>query len=261
MIVAGTPRPRLREPGLLPLEPGTERYRVRGGGATVVALNVGDRITIIDLEGRQRCELATFSPEGSEDARALGARADSKASGLATVLANGGHDAHAVTAALGRRRIDAKGTVAMQLFGGETRPGDREVFTAERPVICVVVAPGEPMAVDEQDPPTDLRIVVNRAEVAVSNEVALPLPLADLRLDRRVSKATALAYEVRAGEYIQVIDLAGRQCSDFLAFGSRQLQYEWFYAGDPLFTRARFYRSPVVGQYKAMVEKLLQTEK
>ena len=24
-------------------------------------------------------------------------------------------------------------------------------------------------------------------------------------------------------------------------FGSRQLQYEWFYAGDPNFTRARFY--------------------
>ena len=50
-------------------------------------------------------------------------------------------------------------------------------------------------------------------------------------------------------------DMIGEQ------FGSRQLQYEWFYAGDPLFTRARFYRSPVVGQYKAMVEKLLQTEK
>jgi len=55
MIVAGVPRPRLREPGLLPLEPGTERYRVRGGGATIVTLSTGDRINIIDLEGRQRC--------------------------------------------------------------------------------------------------------------------------------------------------------------------------------------------------------------
>ncbi len=47
-------------------------------------------------------------------------------------------------------------------------------------------------------------------------------------------------------------DMIGEQ------FGSRQLQYEWCYAGDPLFTHSRFYRSPVVGQYKEMVERLLQ---
>lgn len=47
-------------------------------------------------------------------------------------------------------------------------------------------------------------------------------------------------------------DMLGEQ------FGSRQLQYEWFYAGDPLYTRARFYRSPAVLQYKAMVDRLLQ---
>jgi 4-hydroxyphenylacetate 3-monooxygenase len=46
-------------------------------------------------------------------------------------------------------------------------------------------------------------------------------------------------------------DMLGEQ------FGSRQLQYEWFYAGDPLFTRARFYYSPAVAQYKGMVERLL----
>ena len=44
-----------------------------------------------------------------------------------------------------------------------------------------------------------------------------------MRLDLRVDKATAVAYEVKQGEYIQVIDVAGRQCSDFLAFDSRQL--------------------------------------
>jgi hypothetical protein len=43
-------------------------------------------------------------------------------------------------------------------------------------------------------------------------------------------------------------------------FGSRQLQYGWFYAGDPLFTRARFYRSPVVAQYKGMVDRLMQNK-
>ena len=54
-------------------------------------------------------------------------------------------------------------------------------------------------------------------------EPVLPL-LAEPNLDLRVSRATARAYEVKAGEYIQIIDVAGRQCSDFLAFDSRRLQ-------------------------------------
>lgn len=41
-------------------------------------------------------------------------------------------------------------------------------------------------------------------------------------------------------------------------FGSRQLQYEWFYAGDPYFTRGRFYSLPVVQEYKEIVTRLLQ---
>ena len=49
-------------------------------------------------------------------------------------------------------------------------------------------------------------------------------------------------------------DLLGEQ------FGSRQLQYEWFYAGDPIFTRSRFYHSPAVNTYKAMVDRLLESE-
>ena len=46
-------------------------------------------------------------------------------------------------------------------------------------------------------------------------------------------------------------DMLGEQ------FGARQLQYEWFYAGDPIFTRSRFYHSPAVDNYKAMVDRLL----
>ncbi|MCI0719500.1 MAG: aminomethyltransferase family protein [Acidobacteria bacterium] len=217
-------RPRLREPGLLRLEPGMERYRVRGGGATVLALAAGDQMTITDIEGRQRCELALFSPEGlEEDAASLGARADGRSDGLAAMLSNGGEDAQGLLAALSQHRIDVRKSRVVQLFGGEMRSGDQECFTAERDAICVVTAPGKPMRVDEQDPPTDLKIMVKRAKVAQAAEIVLPL-LAEPRLDLRVLRASARAYEVRAGEYIQVIDVAGRQCSDFLAFNSRHLQ-------------------------------------
>jgi 4-hydroxyphenylacetate 3-monooxygenase oxygenase component len=41
-------------------------------------------------------------------------------------------------------------------------------------------------------------------------------------------------------------------------FGSRQNQYEWFYAGDPYFTRSRFYGLPTVNEYKQIVSRLLE---
>ena len=52
---------------------------------------------------------------------------------------------------------------------------------------------------------------------------ALPEPLADPLQDIRVNRATAEAYLVRAGEYIQIIDVAGRQCTDFQCFAARKL--------------------------------------
>jgi aminomethyltransferase len=224
MSVVGTEGPRLRQPGLLQLEPGTERYRVRGGGAAVVALASGDRITITDVEGRQRCEMSIFSLAGCEDASALGARADGRSEGLAALLTSGEEDAQAVLAALRQRGIEARDSLAVQLFCGDTRPGERESFTAEHGVICIVTAPGGAMRVDDQNPPTELKVIVKRARVPSAAEIPLPPLLAELRLDLRVNRATALAYEVKAGEFIQVIDVAGRQCSDFLAFDSRRLQ-------------------------------------
>ncbi len=59
-----------------------------------------------------------------------------------------------------------------------------------------------------------------------------------------------------ARERIQLFKLAWDMIGE--QFGSRQLQYEWFYAGDPNFTRARFYYSPAVKDYKAMVDRLLE---
>jgi aminomethyltransferase len=56
------------------------------------------------------------------------------------------------------------------------------------------------------------------------NETILPEPLADPLQDIRINSGTARAYFVRAGEYIQIIDVAGRQCTDFQCFAARKLE-------------------------------------
>ena len=79
------------------------------------------------------------------------------------------------------------------------------------------------MSVDEQSPPTTLVAWVHRSRERPRSEPALPEPLADPRQDFRIERRTARGYTVKAGEFFQIIDVAGRECSDFLAFSQEQL--------------------------------------
>src|SRR5205807_782764 len=94
---------------------------------------------------------------------------------------------------------------------------------AEGETTIVVAAPGG-RVIDGDAPATELAIQVRRAAPRPRQEVELPAPLAEPRLDFRIDAATASSYEVHAGEYIQVLDVRGRQCSDFLAFHREKLQ-------------------------------------
>ncbi|MBF6559443.1 MAG: hypothetical protein IVW56_04050 [Candidatus Binataceae bacterium] len=62
--------------------------------------------------------------------------------------------------------------------------------------------------------------------------------------------------DVSARDRVQLFKLAWDMIGE--PFGSRQLQYEWFYSGDPNFTRSRFFRSPITRDFKAMVDRLLK---
>ena len=175
--------------GLRPTDPGVEFYRVAPGGATTVKLEGDDRVRLIDRHGGQTAELT----------------------------ANGG----AGLAALGLEP-DAR-SEALQLFGPDSRPGSELELVTQAATTLIVAAPGGRI-VDGDAPASELLIEVRRANPTSREHTELPPPLAEPRLDFRVDKASALSYEVREGEYIQVIDVQGRQCSDFLAFHRAKLE-------------------------------------
>ncbi len=175
--------------GLRATEPGLEFYRVAPGGATELAIRGDDRVRVIDHHGGQTAEL--------------------------TARGGGG------LAALGLDRETTNG--GLTLFGPDSRPGSEIEITAQDATTLTVKAPGGRI-VDGDQPATELLIEVRRAKRQTQDQTELPPPLAEPRLDFRVDKATALSYEVKQGEYIQVIDVQGRQCSDFLAFHAAKLQ-------------------------------------
>ena len=57
----------------------------------------------------------------------------------------------------------------------------------------------------------------------------LPPLLGDTRDEFTVPRGSALAYELKAGEYVQIIDVEGQQCSDFMALRAEGLDrgQEW----------------------------------
>jgi aminomethyltransferase len=205
--------------GLLPEDPFLETHLVRAGGATVLVLEPDERMTVVDAYGGQVAELTVLSPEGTDDADALGARADAPATVLRELVRNG----NGFLRRLAAPRLDPEEALAVRLFEDMSPPGSSRSFRAERGVKVVVAAPAGRI-VDGAPPPSDLLVEIRRAAPRKYGQVELPAPLADPRLDFRVGKATALAYEVHAGEYIQVIDVEGKQCSDFLAFDRGRLE-------------------------------------
>ncbi len=150
---------------------------MRGGGHASVDLRDGDWLTIRDDEGGQPCDLVVLSAQ------------------LDPLGLNGGH-----------RVLEPDGA-----------PGASVTLMADAACRCDIFATGAAMAPDRQDPPTDLRVEINRRLAAAPPLLATP------KLDLLVPAATARAYTVAAGDYIQIVDIDGQQCSDFLAFDAAAL--------------------------------------
>ena len=194
-----------------------------GGGAIAVPIHSGDRVRLVNVEGMQRCEIVAADTAGAIDPAILGASGDSDASGLKQILSTDSESARSVRSGLERRGIDLANARAVTLFGSESRAGDSGEFTVSRDGLLIVAAPGAPMDVGSQDTATPIRVHILRSRLRQPNETLLPEPLADPLHDIRVNRSTAEAYFVRAGEYIQIIDVAGRQCTDFQCFAARDL--------------------------------------
>jgi aminomethyltransferase len=217
-------RPRVLTPGLPALDPGVERHLVRGGGLLALALEPDDHVELVDLVGGQACEVAFFAKGGADALGALGLTASGEPAGIRAILSGDGEDAQRVRAGLARRGLELGRARCARLLGPETSPGAEAGFRSGAAGFLVVAAPGGPMSPWEQDPPTDLLLFVRRAALPPPGTARLPEPLADPRLDLHVAPASVEPYVVRAGEYIQIIDIQGRQCSDFLAFQERGLE-------------------------------------
>ncbi|MCB5411386.1 DUF1989 domain-containing protein [Pseudogemmobacter faecipullorum] len=223
-VIPGPPRPaRTILPQGLTLPRGTERYSIAGTGALVVAVRSGDRLRLVNDEGGQPAEVLAIGSDRLSDPALLGLSADSDGAGLKALLASGKPSMARIRKALEASGLDLSGLRASRFFASDSPAKTTVEFTASRDGQLVIAAPGGDMAPDGQDTATPLTLWITRADPMVKLRSELPDPLADPLQDIRIHSATAQAYLVKAGEYLQILDVDGRQCTDFQCFSARKL--------------------------------------
>jgi aminomethyltransferase len=187
---------------------------IPGRGTHAFSLEPDRNVTIVDLEGLQSALL--FVEQG-----------DAKLSGSADLVPESNLSLREFAAQYcdteGRSVVEAalaagfEPSSVYRLFADGRAPGHRAEIKCTSSVRCLLIAPGVAMSPEEQSPPTMLQLLLS----GQADEP--PLPLATPIIDVRIAAATASAYRVAAGDYIQIVDISGRQCSDFIAFDAAAL--------------------------------------
>ena len=237
-VQPGPPRPsKVYLPNQLTLPPGTERYGMEGMGAILIPVYAGDRVTVINDEGAQICEIVAAGKGGKIDPGILSAPANAQADGLRSLLTSNNQSLRGLRMGLEARGIDLSDAVALRLFDTDTRAKAEETLQVERDGSIIIAAPGGPMDAELQNTTTPLTVMVKRATLKKHVGFEVPDPLADPIDDIRVHTQTAESFFVKAGDYIQILDVDGRQCSDFECFSARKLDKGIEHALDVTTTR------------------------
>ncbi len=228
----------VRKPGLPVLPFGVERHPVPGGGSRAVAIFAGDEITLQDVEGLQPTEVVFFNHEGKSDAAMIGAKGGRDPAGLKASLLQHA-SGRQVVSALARSGFDLAGADGILAFFEGSQAGETERYIATCDGLLIVCAAGGAMDAHAQWAPTEVVLYIKRANpVALKGGALLPDPLADPLVDINIQPGEAKPYLVKAGEFIQVLDVQGRECSDFQAFSLRALDKGLERDIDPTTTRS-----------------------
>jgi len=214
----------IKEPGLNSLPPGVERYVVEGGGLTGIQILPDDEIEIINNEGNQICEISIFNKDGKSDLGILGLKEVKDISEIKKILLKKDETSLQALLQLKKRNLNIEKSKSSLVFDKETKAGENIKLKSKDKCYCIIAAPGNEMLVHEQNPSTELTVMVKRSVIKEDKEFSIiPDPVYDPSDEINIAKTTANSYQVKEGDYIQVITPTGRQCSDFVAYDTAKL--------------------------------------
>ena len=210
----------IKNPGLRTLPPGVERYHVQGGGINILEIFPEDKIEIINDEGKQICEIIVFNAKGKGDLSILSLKENSNGDYLKKAI----NQDRKILQLLKKKKLELNKSKSSIVFSEDCPMGEKINLKSKDACIVMLASPGMAMDVHNQNPPSSLTIFLHRAKFELKKEqYVLPEPLYDPVSEKFIKRMTAETYDVKEGDYIQIIDTSGRQCSDFLAFDKKKL--------------------------------------
>jgi len=224
----------IKNPGMRALPPGVERYQIQGGGINLFEIFPDDNIEIINDEGKQVCEIIVLNSKGTSDLSILNLKENSDGEYLKKAI----NKDEKIFKLLKKRNLELNRSKSSKIFNDDCQMGEKVSLKSKDKCIVMISSSGVDMSVHNQNPPTSLTIFIHRAKFEIKEEqYVLPEPIYEPNSEKFIKRMTADTYDVKEGEYIQIIDTSGRQCSDFLAFDNKKLEKGIESIIDPTATR------------------------
>ena len=179
---------------------------VAGSIVAITHVDGGSPVWLTALAGDARvCSPAPFSVAGHQVAP----------------LPLDGFDTRQIEGLVAARSGRLADTTGIAIFDAATPAGEAHVFEMRDTADLFVIAP---VARDfiERGGGAALWVEI-KPPTGQQGELSLPEPLGKVVDEWRIPRGTAKAYEVKKGQFIQVIDVEGQQCSDFMAMRASAL--------------------------------------
>ncbi len=214
----------IKYPGLNILPPGVERHLINGGGLTAFQIYPDDELEIINNEGNQICEIICFDKNGNSDVGILNLQSNSKKNYIRDILNKKDETILATNYQLKKRNLNISKSKSSIVFDKDTDAGEKVKLKSKDKCYGIFAAPAQDMNIADQNPPSELTIFIKRSKVINDKELnVVPDPIFEPLYEENINRQTSISYQVKEGDYIQVISPTGRQCSDFVAFDTKKL--------------------------------------
>lgn len=194
-----------RFPGLAAPHPALSRI-VAPREATLLEMSAGDTIALRGVAGQSGVQAAAFTQEGADGSAALGLRA------------NAAPDLNSFDSAAFAGWVVAHGGNLVSTKVTSLITDEDLLVLASKERVSVWIA--NTVARDDLVAGGTCDVVTVILKRAAPSNMLLPPPLGEIRDEFTISRATAQSYALAKGEVVQVIDVEGQQCSDFMAFRS-----------------------------------------
>ncbi len=197
---------------------GAARKEIHYGETHQLFLDDNDLVTLTNIDGGLGCILF-IAPDPSSKATASSFKNLSL-----DLLSTTTIDPHSLNSRkFGQfctdNTIDLTSTLGRQLFDENTLPNQKFVIRCEQRTALWILLPRPSNSIESGGGGS---LLIEHASSTQSQQ-RLPDPIGDIHAEFRLPPGTAKAYEVKKGEYIQIIDVEGQQCSDFMAMRSDAL--------------------------------------